>query len=77
MRFWLLPPALILLLSSFLLENGVGGGWTLYPPLSGRVGHKGLRVDLAIFSLHLAGVRSILGALNFITTIIKFKTTIG
>jgi cytochrome c oxidase subunit 1 len=27
--FWLLPPALILLLSSSLVEAGVGTGWTV------------------------------------------------
>jgi cytochrome c oxidase subunit 1 len=32
--FWLLPPALILLLSSSLVEGGAGTGWTVYPPLS-------------------------------------------
>ena len=37
--FWLLPPALALLLISMFVEgpagaHGVGGGWTIYPPLS-------------------------------------------
>jgi len=30
-------------------------------------------VDLAIFSLHLAGISSILGAINFLTTIINMR----
>lgn len=30
-------------------------------------------MDMAIFSLHLAGVSSILGAINFITTIINIR----
>ena len=37
------------------------------------VGHPGGAVDLAIFSLHLAGVSSILGAANFITTIVNMR----
>ena len=72
--FWLLPPALILLLSSALVEGGVGTGWTVYPPLSSIEYHPGGGVDLAIFSLHLAGISSILGAMNFITTIINMRT---
>jgi cytochrome c oxidase subunit 1 len=71
--FWLLPPALILLLSSALVEVGAGTGWTVYPPLSGIQAHSGGAVDLAIFSLHLAGVSSILGAINFITTIFNMR----
>ena len=73
MSFWLLPPALVLLLSSGAVERGAGTGWTVYPPLSRNVAHAGGSVDLAIFSLHLAGVSSILGAINFITTIINMR----
>ncbi|KAH8932841.1 hypothetical protein BDL97_18G000200 [Sphagnum fallax] len=62
-----LPPSLLLLLSSALVEVGAGIGWTVYPPLSGITNHSGGSVDLAIFSLHLSGVSSILGSINFIT----------
>jgi len=67
--FWLLPPALSLLLLSSFVDSGVGTGWTVYPPLSSTLGHPGSSVDFAIFSLHIAGISSILGAINFITTI--------
>nr|QWC36308.1 cytochrome c oxidase subunit 1 [Phascolosoma scolops] len=73
MSFWLLPPALFLLLASSAVEKGVGTGWTVYPPLSGALAHAGASVDLAIFSLHLAGVSSILGALNFISTVTNMR----
>nr|AIE44498.1 cytochrome c oxidase subunit I [Sipunculus nudus]AWK60877.1 cytochrome c oxidase subunit 1 [Sipunculus nudus] len=73
MSFWLLPPALILLVASAATEKGVGAGWTVYPPLAGPIAHAGPSVDLAIFSLHLAGASSILGALNFITTIMNMR----
>lgn len=72
-RFWLLPPSLTLLTISAIIEKGVGTGWTVYPPLAGNISHRGPSVDLAIFSLHLAGIRSILGSLNFITTIINIR----
>lgn len=68
-RFWFLIPALIILLSSSLVERGAGTGWTVYPPLSRNIAHAGSSVDFAIFSLHLAGVSSILGAVNFIRTL--------
>ena len=39
--FWLLPASFILLLLSIFVDGppgqqGVGGGWTLYPPLSSK-----------------------------------------
>lgn len=71
--FWLLPPSLILLLTSSLVEGGAGTGWTVYPPLSGIGFHSGGSVDLAIFSLHLSGAASILGTINFITTVFNMR----
>jgi cytochrome c oxidase subunit 1 len=71
--FWCMPPALILLASSALVEVGAGTGWTVYPPLATIEAHPGASVDLAIFSLHIAGVSSILGSINVITTIINMR----
>jgi cytochrome c oxidase subunit 1 len=71
--FWLLPPSLLLLLSSTLVEAGAGTGWTVYPPLSSIQAHSGPSVDLAIFSLHISGASSILGDINFITTIFNMR----
>uniref|UniRef100_A0AAU6QGK2 Cytochrome c oxidase subunit 1 n=1 Tax=Prionospio sp. 6 MH-2023 TaxID=3059274 RepID=A0AAU6QGK2_9ANNE len=73
LSFWLLPPSLALLITSAAVEKGVGTGWTVYPPLSDNLAHAGPSVDLAIFSLHLAGVSSILGSLNFMSTIINMR----
>jgi cytochrome c oxidase subunit 1 len=75
--FWLLPASFALLLISLFVEGepgapGVGGGWTLYAPLS-TSGHPGPAVDFAILSLHIAGASSILGAINFITTIFNMR----
>src|SRR6476646_5419244 len=75
--FWLLPASFLLLLSSMFFEGepgapGVGGGWTLYAPLS-TSGHPGPAVDFAILSLHLAGASSILSSINFITTIFNMR----
>jgi cytochrome c oxidase subunit 1 len=75
--FWLLPSAFALLIISMFVEgppgaNGVGGGWTIYPPLS-TSGQPGPAMDFAILSLHIAGASSILGAINFIVTIFNMR----
>jgi cytochrome c oxidase subunit 1 len=75
--FWLLPFAFLLLILSMFVEgdsggHGVGGGWTIYPPLS-TTGSPGPAMDFAILSLHIAGASSILGAINFITTIFNMR----
>ena len=72
-RFWFLVPALILLVIRSLVESGAGTGWTVYPPLRANLAHRGASVDFAIFSLHLAGVSSLLGAVNFIRTLINLR----
>jgi cytochrome c oxidase subunit I len=76
--FWLLVPAFLLLSISMFAESapgmhGVGGGWTIYPPLSSKIGQPGAAMDFAILALHIAGASSILGAINFITTIFNMR----
>ena len=75
--FWLLPPAFLLLIISMFVPgpaggDGVGGGWTIYPPLS-TTAQPGPAMDYAILALHLAGLSSIMGAINFITTIFNMR----
>jgi cytochrome c oxidase subunit I len=77
--FWLLPASFILLLISMFVpggpgpyDNGFGGGWTIYPPLS-TTGQPGIALDFGILALHIAGASSILGAINFITTIFNMR----
>jgi cytochrome c oxidase subunit 1 len=75
--FWLLPFSFALLILSMFVEGdsggiGMGGGWTMYAPLS-TTGSPGPAMDFAIFSVHIAGASSILGAINFITTIFNMR----
>ncbi|MHA1165440.1 MAG: cytochrome c oxidase subunit I [Alphaproteobacteria bacterium] len=75
--FWLLPSALLLLVISLFVPGpaggfGVGGGWTVYAPLS-TTGSPGPAMDFAILALHVAGASSILSAINFITTIFNMR----
>ena len=75
--FWLLPPGAGAAADLDVRRrarrcHGVGGGWTIYPPLS-TSGQPGPAMDFAILSLHIAGASSILGAINFITTIFNMR----
>src|SRR5690348_11463846 len=75
--FWLLPASFALLIISMFVEgepgtSGAGTGWTLYAPLS-TSGHPGPAVDFVILSIHIAGASSILGSINFITTIFNMR----
>lgn len=72
--YLLLIPSIVLFLFAGGIENGVGTGWTLYPPLSGIQSHSGPSVDLAIFGLHLSGISSMLGAMNFMTTTFNMRS---
>lgn len=72
--FWCLPPAMICVIASVLIESGAGCGWTVYPPLSGIGSHSGPSVDLAIFALHLTTISSLLGAINFIVTTLNMRS---
>lgn len=68
--FWMLPPAGVMLIASFFF-GPAQAGWTSYPPLSlisGKVGEA-----IWILSILLAGTSSILGGINFITTILKMR----
>jgi cytochrome c oxidase subunit I len=68
--FWMIPPAGILLLSSFFV-GPAQSGWTSYPPLSLIANKPGEAIW--ILSLLLLGTSSILGGINFFTTILKLR----
>jgi cytochrome c oxidase subunit 1 len=73
LSFWLLPLSLIFLIFSFFLDLGWGTRWTVYPPLW-TFGHVGSSVDFVIFGLHVAGLSSILGSINFLSTIVNVRS---
>ncbi|MBI4299317.1 MAG: cbb3-type cytochrome c oxidase subunit I [Chloroflexi bacterium] len=69
LSYWIIPPvAVLLLLTPFF--GGFDSGWTAYPPLSVINAHGQLLFLLAFLTF---GVSSILGGLNFLTTIIKLR----
>ncbi|MBD2462221.1 cytochrome c oxidase subunit I [Oscillatoria sp. FACHB-1407] len=68
--FWMIVPAGLALVLSFFLEPPQAG-WTSYPPLSlvsGKVGE-----GIWILGLLGLGTSSILGALNFLVTILRMR----
>ena len=69
--FWLMPPAAILLFSSFFVPGGAAAsGWTLYPPL---VIQGGISTDMTILAIHIMGASSIMGSINIVTTILNMR----
>ncbi|MEM9271824.1 MAG: cytochrome c oxidase subunit I [Cyanobacteria bacterium P01_F01_bin.143] len=68
--FWMIPPGGILLLCSFFV-GAPQAGWTSYPPLSLISGVWG--EEIWILCLLILGTSSILGSMNFITTILKMR----
>jgi cytochrome c oxidase subunit 1 len=73
MSFWFLAMGFIFVMSGLLVGNGAGAGWTIYPPLDNAQYSPGVATDFALFSLHLAGISSLLGAINFIATILNMR----
>ncbi len=74
--FWLAVPAGILMLSSFAVEGGAAGaGWTSYAPLSASGEWTGVYLgqQLWLASLTILGFSSLVGAVNYITTVINMR----
>ncbi len=78
LSYWFFFLASIVMLSSLFISTGpASGGWTVYPPLSAlgqaSSGSK-MGMDLWIVSMALFVVSSLLGGLNYITTILNQRT---
>ena len=73
MSFWFLVMGFIFVMLGLLIGDGTGAGWTIYPPLDNAHYSPGVATDFSLFSLHLAGISSLLGAINFIATILNMR----
>ena len=71
LAFWILPPGGLLLIASLIMGDAPDAGWTSYPPLSLVTGKLG--EGIWIMSVLLLGISSIMGAINFLATIIKMR----
>ena len=78
MSYWFFFGASVVMMSSLFVQTGpASGGWTIYPPLSAlgdaSSGSK-IGMDLWLVSMALFIVSSLLGGLNYITTILNMRT---
>ena len=77
LSFWFyLLSVLILLASCFVTGGPTGAGWTLYPPqttMAGTPGHD-MGIVLMLVSLAVFVVAFTMGGLNYVTTILQFRT---
>jgi cytochrome c oxidase subunit I len=72
LSYWLFLFGGLILFASFFSSGGAAStGWTIYAPLSEKVGGDG--VDFLILSLHILSVSSLLGAINFVVTIHRLR----
>ncbi|MCK6474621.1 MAG: cbb3-type cytochrome c oxidase subunit I [Planctomycetes bacterium] len=75
LSFWFyILGGIILLVSLFLPGGASHSGWTAYPPLSGLVGSPDLGQTFWILGLTLNGVSSLMGAFNYISTVVMMRT---
>src|SRR6187401_2584187 len=78
LSYWFFFLSSCVMATSFFLETGpAGGGWTVYPPLSAlpqAIKGSGLGMTLWLVSMALFIVSSLLGGINYITTIINLRT---
>jgi cytochrome c oxidase subunit I len=69
--------SVIMFVSLFLQDGPAGGGWTIYPPLSAlpqAIKGSGLGMTLWLVSMALFIASSLLGGINYISTIINMRT---
>uniref|UniRef100_UPI003F577BCF aa3-type cytochrome oxidase subunit I n=1 Tax=Peterkaempfera podocarpi TaxID=3232308 RepID=UPI003F577BCF len=68
--YWVFLFGGLMVLAGFLTPEGAASfGWFAYAPLNGPVRTPGLGGDLWVMGLVVAGLSTILGSVNFITTI--------
>ncbi|NCJ07603.1 cytochrome c oxidase subunit I [Synechococcales cyanobacterium C] len=74
--FWLVPVFGFILMASFLVPGGPSqSGWWAYPPVSlqNPTGHLINGQSLWLLAVALSGISSIMGAVNFVTTIVRMR----
>jgi cytochrome c oxidase subunit 1 len=76
LSFWMFVQSGIVMTASLFVEGGAAGsGWTAYAPLSAVPQYTGasLGQQLWVISIVLFGASSLLGSVNYITTVINMR----
>jgi cytochrome c oxidase subunit I len=78
LSYWFFFVSSVLMFISIFIETGpAAGGWVIYPPLSALPqahAGSGLGMTLWLSSMAIFIVASLLGSLNYVTTIINLRT---
>ena len=77
LSYWAMWPAFASMIASFFVEGGASAaGWTSYPPLSSVIPAapaSGAGQSLWLLGLIFVGVSSMMGSVNYLTTIIQMR----
>ena len=74
LSYWLYLFGGIVAFAGFLSPGGAASfGWTAYAPLSNNIYSPGVGADLWIMGLAVSGLGTILGGVNFVTTIFTMR----
>jgi cytochrome c oxidase subunit I len=73
LSYWIFLFGAIFMNASFLFGAAPNGGWFGYAPLTSSQYSPGLNIDFWVLGLQALGAASIMGGVNFITTIINLR----
>jgi cytochrome c oxidase subunit 1 len=78
LSYWFFFMSSVIMVYSIFIESGpAGAGWTIYPPLSAlpqSMPGSGLGMTLWLVSMTLFIISSLMGALNYISTVLNMRT---
>ncbi|MEL6674413.1 MAG: cbb3-type cytochrome c oxidase subunit I [Bacteroidota bacterium] len=78
LSYWFFFVSSVIMLASLFVSTGpASGGWTIYPPLSAlenAVPGSGLGMTLWLVSMTLFIASSLMGGINYITTVLNLRT---
>lgn len=78
LSYWFFALSSIIMVVSMFVESGPAmAGWTVYPPLSALpqgISGSGLGMTLWLFSMAIFIASSLIGSLNYITTVLNLRT---